>query len=70
MAIKLSFWDLCSVSAIWLPAEKSWVSMPSGDLPTAVWATNAIELPGNKLLVYGGVTQHTSTPTYIGILVQ
>ncbi len=39
---------------MYLPSTNSWVRMPSGDLPVAVYAATSVELPNSKLLICGG----------------
>ncbi len=47
------------------PQTNSWVRMTSADLPVAVSAATAVELPDNKLLVGGGYTAGVGYTKYV-----
>ncbi len=49
------------------PLTNSWVGMISGDLPVAVRAVTAIQLPGNELFICGGYSGRSrSQDVFIG----
>ena len=60
--------DMLSAVHVYSPTSSSWIRVESGDLPVSQSGCTAIELPGNRLFVIGGVkmTNNMTDTVFLG----